>query len=477
MLKPSVALFVACILLMSAASIHQVSAGSKTIIVPDNYPSITQAIASATAGDTIYVRNGVYNESYFEINKPLTIRGEDVRHTIVSITPTVESVYSAYFNRTYYYPGNAIIIDSDNVKISGLTINSTGGITGCADKMYLVSNSITLGKACSLTGSEINIERNTLNGDDWQVSGSNLTLTGNRVNAANHSISINASYCSIYGNDISGTLVIWGSVNTISHNSYDLMFIFYGDYNTVQGNSGEISLGNSDRSCSNNIVSGNLIKGPSVWGIWIGSTCRNNIFHDNYIIDEGYDPYGEDYNSAVCICNLNGGNGLNNTFYNNAFINNSANIKFYSEYHTGGNAWEFGGVGNYWSDYNGIDANGDCIGDTPYIINSENRDNHPLIAPFNKPQINIEPPAYDPPIDESMIPQTSIKPTIAPTSSPTQPVTSQNPTAEPAATTDSIGNLLAVPGLSAAVIVSIASVVTLVALIVVRRQEKSKTAK
>ena len=47
MLKPSAVLFIACILLISAASVNQVNAGSKTIIVPDDYPTITQAIASA----------------------------------------------------------------------------------------------------------------------------------------------------------------------------------------------------------------------------------------------------------------------------------------------------------------------------------------------------------------------------------------------------------------------------------------------
>jgi hypothetical protein len=53
------------------------------------------------------------------------------------------------------------------------------------------------------------------------------------------------------------------------------------------------------------------------------------------------------------------------------------------------NTWDNGSVGNYWTDYKGVDANGDGVGDTPYVINPDNQDRYPLMNPWN-PEIPFD---------------------------------------------------------------------------------------
>jgi hypothetical protein len=45
--------------------------------------------------------------------------------------------------------------------------------------------------------------------------------------------------------------------------------------------------------------------------------------------------------------------------------------------------WDNGSQGNYWSDYNGTNTNGDGIGDTPYSIGFGYYDNYPLMTPYD----------------------------------------------------------------------------------------------
>jgi len=81
----------------------------------------------------------------------------------------------------------------------------------------------------------------------------------------------------------------------------------------------------------------------------------------------------------------------NNSIYLNNFIDNRDNVCSYDS----ANIWNsteeitytYNGktytsyLGNYWSDYTGSDADGDGIGDTPYIIDGD-KDNYPLMERF-----------------------------------------------------------------------------------------------
>jgi hypothetical protein len=59
------------------------------------------------------------------------------------------------------------------------------------------------------------------------------------------------------------------------------------------------------------------------------------------------------------------------------------------------NIWDLNGEGNYWTDYNGTDANADGIGDTQYKIDFRNRDNDPLMGQFSGYYIQFQDESFE----------------------------------------------------------------------------------
>jgi len=117
-------------------------------------------------------------------------------------------------------------------------------------------------------------------------------------------------------------------------------------------------------SSSYNVINSSILANNSI-GIEL-TYSNNNLFSGNTLINNFYGV-----SSNFC----------NNTFYHNNFINNiNKTLKTQSG---SVNKWDNGypSGGNYWSDYNGTDANEDGIGDFPRLLDEDNKDNYPLMAP------------------------------------------------------------------------------------------------
>lgn len=86
-----------------------------------------------------------------------------------------------------------------------------------------------------------------------------------------------------------------------------------------------------------------------------------------------------------------GNEPLNITLSRNSFIGNDVHFTgcFCQDYDITENIhlWDDGKEGNFWSDYDGVDINGDGIGDRPYIIDNQNRDRYPLMQSIAIPPI------------------------------------------------------------------------------------------
>jgi putative cofactor-binding repeat protein len=201
-----------------------------------------------------------------------------------------------------------------------------------------------------------------------------------------------------------------------------------------------ISLGPTER---NNIYLNTITSANGASGTGISSSsAQNNTIHTNNIVNCGTGISLTSSNQLkVFQNNITGcGTGVSiwqsssNTFYSNNFLNNTQQVyeDHYSMYppfrvESTNNMWFNSSLkrGNYWSDYDGTDTDGDGIGDVEYAIFENYTDPYPLTQPF----VSEESP---PPLPGSS-PQPSPSPSPSPT--PSQPpLPTPTPTTTPTAT-------------------------------------------
>lgn len=176
----------------------------------------------------------------------------------------------------------------------------------------------------------------------------------------------------------------------------------------VPSNAGQVILTN----CSDGIIEGGLIEHGDI-GIEIAYSDNITIRHSKILsADRGIYMYftsknkvtdsvisNTDHaltmelsvNNTITGCTISSNrfgiqllhSNNNNSVYHNNFINNEINVLG-----NGNNEWDDGTEGNYWDDYSGVDENNDGIGDTPYAIGEDAKDNYPLMEPIETKEEN-----------------------------------------------------------------------------------------
>ena len=194
-----------------------------------------------------------------------------------------------------------------------------------------------------------------------------IATTGNNALCRNNVISKNSiieAYNGIFAASVNGTMV---SENIMMHVTNPI----YAGKNAQITNNQLFNGENAISIDSYSTISGNLISNFT-GGMFISgfqsSITQNTVANCTYPIalSGSNDNYPLD----------------NNTLYHNNFVNNTQPLLLIDNASLSLTNWDNGAQGNFWSNYNGTDSNGDGIGDTGYVLGGNFTDRYPLMQPY-----------------------------------------------------------------------------------------------
>ena len=419
----------------------------RTIIVPDDYPTIASAIGNATNGDTIFVKAGTYEEHTLFINKTLALIGEDKNDT------TIKNIDYIPWDPVNPFPPPAPVtlqISADSVKVSGFNIASGGvPISVSANKVQIVNNVINpQGNGISINGNNNTVTQNSISGLGncfVTCSGAyNIVANNSMTGQTSNGLDIYGSFSVIIGN----TLVdcgVFGMIYVVS----DRTIIA----NNTLINSGSIQIAKG----SNNTVYANRISRAGNAGLELHEGYNNILFANeakNCFQGAALEPPKQDGTLLG-----------NNTLYHNNFIDNTYQV---SPRMYGTNYFDNGQEGNYWSDYisrypNATETDHTGIGNIPYVMDANATDHYPLMAPFDVSTVIVQLPEWALP---SSTPYLSPIPTVS--SSPSHLLSpSQSPSPTPSS---SINPSPSIPEFPSWITLPLLTTATLVIVLFIRRR-------
>jgi len=400
---------------------------SATDIVVDaggdgDYLTIQEGIDNSSNSDTVYVWAGTYSENV-ELNVSVSLIGNGSASTIIDDGDdgAVVNITSSWCNVTGFNitasNNNGINISADNVNVSGNVVvsNNKNGIWCNSDNSSIYSNTIVsniLDGILLSTVVDVDISNNNISSN--QGNGITIAPSSERIYCIDNIISTNSlagvyigtscNYCvfsqnTLIHNGNNGIRIhINGHHNVIDNNtlisdsgSYGIECFVFSNHNVIENNTlisendVGIKLSNSDY----NMIQYNNISTNSNQGVWLaGGSDWNTIafttFYNNLV---GVQIDASSNNSIYnCTFELNDyginitGNSYVNLVYYNEFIENT--VQADDGFAT---VWDDGiGRGNYWSDYLGVDLDGDGIGDT--LLDHLGFDQYPIVHAVSPPE-------------------------------------------------------------------------------------------